>query len=86
MSLTRQQRADMPADDFAVPSRRALPIHDASHVRMAWSQIMRASGLNDDERAQGRTRIAAKAEALGVDLTATVKEMRFEEPLSAMAL
>ena len=86
MSLSREQRAALPPDAFAVPGRRALPIHDQAHVRMAWSQIMRAAGLTEDDRATGRTRIAEQAKALGVDLTATVREMRFEEPLSAMAL
>ncbi len=86
MALTREQREALSSEDFAVPARRALPIQDPSHVRMAFSQIMRAAGLSDEERAEGRARIAAKAEVLGVDLQATVKEMRFEEPLSAMAL
>ena len=86
MALTREQREALSPDDFAVPARRALPIQDAPHVRMAFTQIMRASGLSDEERSEGRARIVAKAEALGVDLAATVSEMRFEAPLSAMAL
>lgn len=67
MPLTAEQRRALPESDFAVPSKRALPINDARHVRMAWSQVDHTSGLSDAEKAAARARIRAKAKALGVD-------------------
>ena len=86
MSLTKEQRAALPDDAFAAPARRALPIHDAHHVRSAWGQVVRASSLSDDEKVQARHRIVEAAEKLGVDLSGTVASMRLDTPLSAMAL
>jgi hypothetical protein len=65
--LSADQRKALPDSDFAVPGKRALPINDARHVRMAWSQVDHTSGLSDDERAEARTRIRAKAKELDVD-------------------
>jgi hypothetical protein len=50
-----------------VPSKRALPIHDARHVRMAWSQVERTKDLTDDEKTEARRRIKEKADSLGID-------------------
>lgn len=69
MSLTADQRRELPDDAFAVPGKRALPIHDARHVLMAWSQVARAKGLTDEERTEARRLIRAKAESLGVDVS-----------------
>jgi hypothetical protein len=65
--LTAEQRRELPDDAFAVPSKRALPIHDARHVRMAWSQVERTKDLTDDEKTEARHRIKEKADSLGVD-------------------
>ncbi|MDR3473349.1 MAG: hypothetical protein P4M09_16945 [Devosia sp.] len=78
--LTKEQRGAMPAEDFAVPGKRMLPLHDAVHVRMAWDQIGRTKGLTDAERVTGRRRILEKAKKLGIDTSDWTKiaAMRFE--------
>ncbi len=53
--------------DFAVPGKRALPIHDAKHVRLAWDMIDRTEGLTPSERRAARRRILARAAKLGID-------------------
>jgi len=68
MTLTRAQRKSLADSDFAVPGKRALPIHDARHVQMAWSQVMKAGALTDAERAEARTRIQAKGASLGIEI------------------
>lgn len=84
MALSKQERDALPADEFAVPGKRALPIMDRKHVAMAWSQVGRASGLTDAERSEARQRILAKAKSLGMDTSDwdRIKAMRLE----AMAL
>lgn len=67
MSLTSAQRDALPATDFAVPSKRALPIHDKAHVKMAWNVVDRAKDLTDDERVEAKRRILDRAKSLGVD-------------------
>lgn len=67
MSLTKQQRAALADSDFACPSKRLLPMHDANHVKMAWSVSASARGLTDDERAEARARLIVRASELGVD-------------------
>jgi hypothetical protein len=67
MPLTAEQRKALPDSDFAVPAKRAFPLVDARHVKMAWSQLMRASGLSSDEVGEAKKRIVAKATELGVD-------------------
>ena len=66
MSLTKDQRAALPDEDFAVPGKRKLPIHDATHVRLANDSINRMS-LTADEKSAARVRIMARADALGID-------------------
>jgi hypothetical protein len=84
MTLTKPERDALPASDFAVPGKRALPIHDQVHVRMAWNMLHRTKGLTDAERAEGRKHILRKAKELGIDTSGWTKiaAMRFE----AMAL
>jgi hypothetical protein len=67
MPLTRQQRGDLPAEDFAVPGKRKIAIHDADHVRMGWETIGAAAGLTEDERREGRKRIIARAKEFDMD-------------------
>jgi hypothetical protein len=42
------------ADDYAVPGKRALRIHDASAVRFAWDHMHATKGLTPDERKEAR--------------------------------
>lgn len=66
-ALTKLDRDALPADAFAVPDRRLLPIHDEAHVSMAWREVERVRGIADDQRAAARRTILARAETLGVD-------------------
>jgi hypothetical protein len=67
MALTKLQRDALPASDFAVPGKRALPIHDATHTRLAWDMVNRTRGLTPDERKAARRRILERAGKLGID-------------------
>lgn len=67
MGLTTEQRDALPSDDFAVPEKRALPIHDETHVKLAHSQVDRTEGLSPEEKAEAKRRISDKAKALGID-------------------
>lgn len=67
MPLTKQQRDALPAEHFAVPGKRKLPIHDADHVRLAWDMVDRTQGLSDSERSAARAHILRRAKELSVD-------------------
>jgi hypothetical protein len=54
------------ADDYAVPEKRALRIHDASAVRFAWDHAHATKGLTPVERTEARRRIKERAEQLGL--------------------
>jgi hypothetical protein len=65
--LTKEKRDALGADDFAVPGKRALPIHDARHIKMSWGMIEQRRGLTAVERAEGRRRILAHAHKCDID-------------------
>jgi len=67
MALTTQERDALPSSSFAVPEKRALPIHDATHVKMAWKMVDRTQGLSDEERKTARNKILRKANELGIN-------------------
>jgi hypothetical protein len=67
MALTKEQRDALPASDFAVPETRDLPMHDITHVKMAWSMLDHTKGLSETQRSEGRRRILHRAKELGVD-------------------
>jgi hypothetical protein len=64
--LDRKTRDALPDSDFAVPTKRAMPIHDADHVRMAWNMVERMD-LSAAAQDEARKRILERAEMLGVD-------------------
>ncbi len=66
-ALDAEQRNKLDADQFAVPGKREMPIHDAEHVKLAWDMVDRTQGLSEAERAEARRRILAKAKSLGLD-------------------
>lgn len=66
-ALNKEQRDALPDSDFAVPGKRALPMHDKAHLRMAWNMLDRTKGLTDSEKAEAKRRILHKAKELGVD-------------------
>ena len=72
-ALPAAKRTAMPASDFAVPGKRALPMHDAEHVKLAWDMVDRTQGLTSTERRAARRRILARAARLGVDTSAWSK-------------
>lgn len=65
--LTAKTRRALEADDFAVPGKRKLPIHDEAHVRAAMSYFSKTSGLTSEERRSAFHRIVARAKQLGID-------------------
>lgn len=67
MALTQKERDALPDDLFAVPGKRALPMPDVAHTRMAWSMVDHTKGLSDAERAEAKRRILARAKDLGLD-------------------
>lgn len=72
MALTADERAALSEEAFAVPGKRALPLVDERHIRMAWGQL-NASGLTDDEKSEARRRILAKASELKLVLKAATQ-------------
>ncbi len=89
MALTKEQRDALPAEHFAVPKTRQLPIHDEKHVKMAWDMVDNTKGLSDEERRAARSKILSRAKELGVDTKDwnKIKAMSFEvESLAAMSL
>lgn len=66
-ALTKEQRDALPASDFAVPSKRALPMHDETHVRMAWNMVDKTKGLTPEERSSAKKKIVRRAHKLGID-------------------
>jgi hypothetical protein len=67
MSLSKKERDALPDDDFAVPGKRELPMHDEKHARLAWDMVECTEGLTDKERKTARERIRHKAKELGID-------------------
>lgn len=67
MPLSKEQRDALPAEHFAVPNKRRLPIHDAVHTRLAWDMVSRTKDLTEAERGAARTRILRRAKQLGID-------------------
>lgn len=66
-SLDKTARDALPDSDFAVPGKRKLPMHDATHAALAWDMIDRTAGLSSEERREARERVKTRAQALGVD-------------------
>lgn len=74
MPLSAAERDKMPADQFAVPSKRELPLHDRRHIKLAWDMVDRTKGLSDEERKTARERILAAAKKVGLDTDDWEKE------------
>ncbi len=67
MELTKEKRDSLPDSDFAVPGKRALPIMDVEHVRMAWKMVDKTKGLTPEERSSAKHKIVRRAHKLGID-------------------
>jgi hypothetical protein len=83
-NLTRDQRDALPADHFAVPGKRKLPIHDATHTKLAWDMVDRTKDLSDEERHAARKHIIRRAHELGVDTAEWHAQVVFQ--FEAMAI
>src|SRR5713226_5749528 len=73
-ALTEQERARLPNEDFAVPHKRLLPIHDATHARLAWDMLDKTGGLDHYERQDARTAIMRALHRHGVGFGHQVQE------------
>ncbi|CAJ0698791.1 DUF6582 domain-containing protein [Ralstonia holmesii] len=67
MPLSKEERDALPAEHFAVPGKRKLPINDPTHTSLAWDMVDRTQGLSDAERSEARARILRRAKELGID-------------------
>ncbi len=85
-SLSTEERNALPGSDFAVPSKRALPMHDKTHVKLAWDMVDRTQGLTPAERAEARKRILRRAHQLGIDTEGWHMKAALELRLDAMSL
>jgi len=81
VALSKERRDALPAEMFAVPDRRLIPIHDDRHVRMARAQIDQMRDLSASERLAGKGHISRRAAELGID---DFESVTFE--MQAMAL
>jgi hypothetical protein len=70
MSLSKKERDALPASAFAVPESRELPMHDRTHVKLAWSSVARTQGLSEAQVSRAKERIITQAKRLGVDTSA----------------
>lgn len=90
MALTKKQRDALPDDDFAMPGKRELPIHDEVHVREAWDMVDRTEGLSEGEKAEARRRILERARRFGIDTSEWKEhphfEWRWDKPLHHVRL
>jgi hypothetical protein len=76
MPLSKEERDALPAEHFAVPGKRKLPINDETHTRLAFDMVDRTQGLSDAERKEARTRILRRAKELGIDTSDWDKSVR----------
>lgn len=86
MTLSVEERDKLPAEDFALPEKRELPIHDETHTRLAWTQVDHTHGLSDEEKAEARRRIMERAHKLGIDTTEWSARLSGAIDLQAMSL
>lgn len=78
--LTAAERDALPADAFAYPDLRQVPLHDAHHVVMARASVGKVKGATSEEHAAAFNRLLAAAHQHAVELPDS--ELRIE----AMAL
>lgn len=63
--LTAKRRKALPDSAFAIPERRAYPIHDIAHARNALSRVAQ-HGTPEEKR---RVRAAVKRRYPSIDVT-----------------
>jgi hypothetical protein len=75
-ALTEEERGKLGAEDFAVPHKRMLPIHDEGHARQAWNELDRTGGLDTFEKEEARHRIVRALHRFGVSFPGVEEERR----------
>ena len=68
MTLSSEDREELPASQFAFPYQRKVPIEDAAHVRNAVARFNQVTGVSDAERDEAWKRIRHAAKRHGVEL------------------
>jgi hypothetical protein len=63
MKLSYQHRKELPKGEFAIPEKRAYPIHDASHARNALARVSQFG--SDSEKARVRAAVHRKYPMIG---------------------
>jgi len=71
--LNQQQRAKIPAKQFAFPKQEKEPLEDASHVRNAIARFNQVEGVTEAEKDAAWKRIRAAAKKFGVEMRETTK-------------
>ncbi len=67
--LNAKERGNLPDSDFAVPSRKALPINDPAHCRAAMARFNQTQFASAAEKSAAYHRILAKAKEFGIEST-----------------
>ncbi len=67
MSLTKKERDSLLDDQFALPAKRQIPIHDEQHIKSGWSALKLSNKLTSDELELAKSRILIAALAAGMD-------------------
>jgi hypothetical protein len=73
--LDTKDRDALGSDQFAVPGKRKLPIHDAAHVRNALARFNQTEGLTPEEKKSAMARIRRAAKKFGIDAGAEVVDI-----------
>lgn len=71
--LNAKARNELQATQFAIPSRRGLPIEDEGHVKAAMARFNQTQFQGPSERRGAFHRIVARAHELGIDPSGFVK-------------
>lgn len=78
--LSKKDRNALPAEQFAAPGKRKLPINDEHHTILAWGMVDQTVDLTLGERQEARVKIMARARELGIDTSEwnTLKSLSIE--------
>lgn len=66
-ALTAEQRKNLQPVQFALPDKRMFPIHNKTHIKLAWDMVDRAKDTSDAERKMARKNILSAAKAADID-------------------
>lgn len=67
--LSTESRDDLKDDQFAVPSKRKLPIENEKHIKLAWDLLDDTDGLTEEEKSEARKRILNAARERDMDIS-----------------